>query len=69
MRRRILQRQAGGADASDADLAVLANQIASSEPLAVHEEVFALAHDAEAPLEAKSAAGTWESIRARLESS
>lgn len=69
LRGRILQRRARGADASDADLAVLANQIATSEPLAAHEKVFALAHDAEAPLEAKSAAATWESIRARLESS
>jgi predicted kinase len=53
--RRILQRQAIGADPSDADFAVLQRQLASREPLAQEERASVLAiamgSDEQGPLE------------------
>ena len=65
LRARIMQRRARGADASDADLAVLARQIAIREPLTHRERVYAVVWDAEAPLDA-SAPGRWVELRERL---
>jgi len=66
LRRRIAQRQAGNRDASDADLAVLAHQIATREPLATDEKMSLVAYDAEAPLEAAHVPAAWAAVRARL---
>ncbi|MEO8677048.1 MAG: AAA family ATPase, partial [Casimicrobiaceae bacterium] len=68
LRQRIVRRQEGGGDASDADLAVLEHQIATHEPLAADEKAFAVVYDAEVPLGAASASAAWTVVRARLES-
>jgi predicted kinase len=62
LRARIVERQAGGRDASDADLAVLARQKAGAEPLTVDERAFAVTYDAEAPLEAARAPSAWSGL-------
>jgi predicted kinase len=66
LRERIVQRQAGGGDASDADIAVLAHQIATREPLATDERAYSIAYDAETPLEAARAAAAWTELADRL---
>lgn len=66
LRQRITQRRAGGGDASDADLAVLAHQIATREPLTSDEKVCAIGYDAEAPLEAARAPAAWAELASRL---
>ncbi len=66
LRERIVRRGAAGGDASDADLAVLAHQIATREALTVEERSFAIFHDAEAPLEAARAPGAWAALAGRL---
>ncbi|HSS70204.1 MAG TPA: AAA family ATPase [Casimicrobiaceae bacterium] len=68
LRERIVRRQAAGGDASDADLAVLAHQLATHEPLAPQEKTSAVVYDAEAPLEAARAPGAWEAVRRRMQS-
>jgi aminoglycoside phosphotransferase family enzyme/predicted kinase len=65
-RERIVQRQASGSDASDADLAVLAHQIATREPLSPDEKAFTIVYDAEAPLEAARASDAWAELANRL---
>lgn len=67
LRRRIVQRQTGGRDASDADLAVLAHQLVTREPLMAHEKVFAVDLDAEMPIEAMRAPTAWAAVRSRLD--
>ena len=59
-------RRDEGVDASDADLAVLAHQIATREPLTAAERAYAVAYDAEAPLEAARAPSAWAPLAARL---
>ena len=66
LRERIAQRRASGGDASDADLAVLARQIAAREPLAADEKAFAIVYDAEAPLEAARTPAAWTELAGRL---
>jgi len=68
LRERVACRKAAGGDASDADLAVLAHQLATREPLAPREKASAVAYDAEAPLEAARAPGAWEAVRRRMQS-
>ena len=67
LRLRIARRRAGGLDASDADLAVLAHQIATREPLTAAESPCAVAYDAEAPLAAVRTSPIWASLMARLD--
>jgi aminoglycoside phosphotransferase family enzyme/predicted kinase len=66
LRERIAQRQISGGDASDADLAVLAHQIAAREPLSPDEKAFVIVYDAEAPLEAARASDAWAELANRL---
>jgi aminoglycoside phosphotransferase family enzyme/predicted kinase len=66
LRERIVQRRAGRGDASDADLAVLAHQIAEREPLSLDEKTHTIAYDAEAPLEAARAPDAWTELAHRL---
>ncbi len=49
LRRRIRKRAARGGDASEADLDVLALQLAEMEPLAEAEQPFVVAYDTESP--------------------
>ena len=49
LRRRVAQRSTQGADASEADLAVLHEQFAALEPLTASEQVYALTIDTDAP--------------------
>lgn len=69
LRARVAGRAAAGSDASDADLAVLEHQLATREPLAPDERVFAVTYDAEAPLSAARAPAAWAALAARLEPS
>ena len=66
LRQRIVRRRADGGDPSDADLAVLAHQLASRESLTEYERAHAVAYDAEAPLEAARAPDAWAAIADRL---
>ena len=66
LRERIIRRRDDGGDASDADLAVLAHQIATREPLTAAERTYAVTYDAEAPLEAARTPSAWARIAARL---
>jgi aminoglycoside phosphotransferase family enzyme/predicted kinase len=66
LRERIVRRRAAGGDASDADLAVLAHQIATREPLTADESAYAIAYDAETPLEAARAPAAWVELAGRL---
>ena len=66
LRQRITQRRSGGGDASDADLTVLAHQIATREPLTATERTYAVAYDGEAPLEAARAPAAWVELAGRL---
>ncbi len=68
LRERVARRRADGRDASDADLAVLAHQIAAREPLAEDELSFVVNYDAEAPLDTVCAPEAWSAVRSRLES-
>jgi predicted kinase len=66
LRRRILDRSARGTDASDADLAVLAHQIATREPLTADERAQAVVCDADAPLEAARALAASRAVSRRI---
>ena len=66
LRERITRRRDEGFDASDADLAVLAHQIATREPLTAAERSYAVTYDAEAPLEAARTPSAWAPLAARL---
>lgn len=67
LRERVARRHLEGRDASDADLAVLAHQIAAREPLAEDELPFVVNCDAETPLDTVRAPEAWSTVRARLE--
>jgi uncharacterized protein len=67
LRTRIAQRAATGADASDADLAVLGHQLRTCEPLAGEEQGWVLAYDAEAPLERAHQPDAWRALLERID--
>ncbi|HET7097256.1 MAG TPA: AAA family ATPase [Casimicrobiaceae bacterium] len=66
LRQRIAARHARATDASDADLAVLAHQIATREPLAADERTRAVVYDAEAPVEAARTPAAWRELTSLL---
>ena len=66
LRERIVRRRAEGSDASDADLAVLAHQLSTCEPLTAAERACAVPYDAEASLEAARAPSAWALLADRL---
>ncbi len=66
LRRRIVARSLAGTDASEANLAVLARQVATQEPLAPDEMGAVVAYDAEAPLAQAPDPEAWREVRARL---
>ena len=66
LRRRIADRSARDNDASDADLAVLAHQIATREPLTADERAQAVVCDAEAPLEPARARAAYAAVSRRI---
>jgi aminoglycoside phosphotransferase family enzyme/predicted kinase len=68
LRERIACRQVAASDPSDADLAVLAHQLATRERLAPQERALAVVYDAEAPLEAARAPEAWDAVRRRIHS-
>jgi len=65
LRERVARRAAAGTDASDADLAVLAYQLWTSDALAPEERSNVVTYDAEAPIEAARQPGAWEALRAQ----
>jgi aminoglycoside phosphotransferase family enzyme/predicted kinase len=66
LRRRILARSLAGSDASEADLAVLAHQLATREPPGSDEMRDVVACDAEAPLAQAFGPDAWRDVRERL---
>jgi len=66
LRERVVRRQVEGGDPSDADVAVLAHQIATREPLTAEEAAFVVVYDAEAQLEASRAPRAWTELARRL---
>ena len=66
LRRRILARSLAGSDASEADLAVLAHQLATREPPGPDEMRDVVACDAEAPLAQAFDPDAWRDVRERL---
>jgi predicted kinase len=64
LRRRVAQRSAQGADASEADLAVLHGQLAALEPLTANEQISALTIDTDAP---QASQRLLEAVRAMAE--
>jgi predicted kinase len=66
LRRRILARSLAGSDASEADLAVLAHQLTTREPLGSDEMRDVVACDADAPLAQAFDPETWRDVRERL---
>ncbi|MEP7181956.1 MAG: AAA family ATPase [Betaproteobacteria bacterium] len=65
LRERIVARARRGDDASEADLAVLARQLATQEPLAADELSSVVSYDGDAPFAAGGAA-RWRTVAARL---
>lgn len=66
LRERIVRRQARANDASDASLAVLAQQIETQEALAADEQPYTIAYDSEAEIDSAGSVEAWEKVRARL---
>ncbi|HYQ98465.1 MAG TPA: AAA family ATPase, partial [Casimicrobiaceae bacterium] len=66
LRARIAARAQAGTDASEADLAVLAHQQATAEPLAEDERGGVVPYDASAPLERARDAATWRPLERAL---
>jgi len=66
LRERITRRAIEGHDASDADLAVLDQQLRVQEPLAPDERADAVTFDSEAPLERARAAASWGAVVERV---
>lgn len=62
LRARILRRSGEGTDASDADLAVLAHQLATQNPIAEDERAGAITLDAALPPEALAATAGWRAL-------
>jgi len=65
---RILRRSGEGTDASDADLAVLAHQLAAQEPIAEDERACVITLDAALPLDALAATAEWRALLERTSS-
>jgi aminoglycoside phosphotransferase family enzyme/predicted kinase len=63
---RVLARARTGHDASEADLAVLAQQLRTAEPLAPEERAFAFSLDTEAPLAEIPAQDSWRALVQRV---
>jgi aminoglycoside phosphotransferase family enzyme/predicted kinase len=68
LRERVARRAATGADASDADLAVLDHQLRTREPLAREELGWVVEFDAEVPLERARKPSAWRAVRERIDS-
>ena len=66
LERRIVARSLAGSDASEASLAVLAQQVATREPLSEDERRDVVACDAEAPLADGTGPEAWREVRSRL---
>jgi hypothetical protein len=66
LRERVARRAAGSGGASDADVAVLEQQLRTQEPLGVAEMPDVVRYDANAPLERTPEAAAWDGVRARL---
>ncbi len=66
LRERVARRAAGNADASDADLPMLEQQLRKQEPLGVAEMSDVVRYDADAPLERVWEASAWDGVRSRL---
>lgn len=66
LRWRIRERNRLGADASEADAAVLGWQLRALQPLDPEERRLAVIYDAEAPLDAARSIATWQSVFDRL---
>jgi hypothetical protein len=66
LRARVVERAVRGADASEADLAVLERQLRTREPLDATERAAALAWDAEAPIERARDPAAWRAVIERL---
>jgi len=67
LRERVASRAAAGADASDADLAVLEHQLRTQEPLAADEMGEVVRYDASGALERSRSADAWPGVRERIE--
>jgi hypothetical protein len=65
---RILRRSGKGTDASDADLAVLAHQLAAQEPITEDERAGVITLDAALPLDALAATAGWRALLERVSS-
>ena len=65
---RIVRRSGAGTDASDADLAVLAHQLATGDPIAEDERAGTITLDAALPPDALAATAEWRALLARASS-
>lgn len=66
LRQRIVARNLQGTDASDADVAVLEQQLLAREPLDADEQPSVVTYDAEAPLEQAGTPQAWRAVLDRL---
>jgi aminoglycoside phosphotransferase family enzyme/predicted kinase len=66
LRARVAARAARGTDASEADVAVLEQQLRTREPIGEDERSGAVGYDAEAPLANAGSPAAWHEIFARL---
>jgi uncharacterized protein len=66
LRDRLARRAVQGGGASDADVAVLAHQLRTQEPLAPDEAPFVVVYDAETPRERARDPAAWRPVLARL---
>ncbi|MEO8751084.1 MAG: AAA family ATPase [Casimicrobiaceae bacterium] len=66
LRKRVVERARHGADASDADVAVLEYQLRSRESLSAEESAHAVAYDADAPLAAAQSPHAWLAVIERI---
>jgi aminoglycoside phosphotransferase family enzyme/predicted kinase len=62
MRRRLLARNAGGQDASEADIAVLERQLVFQEPLDAEERAFVLDVATDEPVDVAALCASWRSM-------
>jgi aminoglycoside phosphotransferase family enzyme/predicted kinase len=67
LRERVRRRAKLGSDASDADLAVLARQLVTSDPLGADERSIVVAYDATRPLSDAGERITWQALLGQLE--
>jgi aminoglycoside phosphotransferase family enzyme/predicted kinase len=62
LRRRVLARNAGGQDASEADIAVLERQLVLQEPLDAEERAFVLDVSTDEPIDVAALCASWRSM-------